>query len=244
MLCCSRNTAFLAALTFPSLLLNLQQPAKRLQQYWSLSALLQELVRVPATCLQAIIDADGSLRDVSQLDMQPATLLQLELRAQLLLLGETVLKLQKASQRQPANSSQSIDPAAASAFMAEIDVSCIRHCVTGSGCRALTAQGSLILLLCWGHQPCSIPFWRSWTALWRLPCFCSNWPCATEACAFCRRWPGRWTAYSRGGTGATLPGLLVCCGQSATAQLLNNMTSSRRVARSAWRSTARWTCSS
>ena len=81
--------------------------------------LLDHLVVLPPLWLQLITDEEACLRSVSQVNIGPATLTQLELRDQLLTLGETVNSIQSGSYLQGRDAAS---PAAAAAFMKGLKV--------------------------------------------------------------------------------------------------------------------------
>ena len=81
--------------------------------------LLDQLVTLPPLCLQLITDEEGSLRSLSQVSMGPSTLTQLELRDQLLMLGETVNSIQSGRYLQ---GRETVSCAAAAAFMKGLKV--------------------------------------------------------------------------------------------------------------------------
>ena len=81
--------------------------------------LLDHLVMLLPLWLQLITDDKACLRSVSQVNIGPSTLTQLELRDQLLTLGETVSSIQSGSYLQGRDT---VSRAAAAAFMKGLKV--------------------------------------------------------------------------------------------------------------------------
>ena len=80
---------------------------------------LSSTAEYPATDLQLVIDGEGSLQSVSPVNIGPSRLMQLELRYQLLMLGETVDSIQSGRHLQ---GRQTVSCTAAATFMQGIKV--------------------------------------------------------------------------------------------------------------------------